>query len=69
MSPHDRSMRIMDIGFQIGTGRANLAIEQEAMETVGVESLGAFPLALKSANDVIVTRVWQIVCGNGKSIL
>jgi len=69
MNQHERSLRIMDIGFQVGTGRAPLAVEMVAMEAVGVDSLSAFPYALKASDDALLDHVWEIVCGNGRSIL
>ena len=64
-----RQMKIIDIGFQIGTGRANLDVEQAAMELVGVDCLSSLPRVLKAADDATVDAVWGVVCGRGKSVM
>jgi hypothetical protein len=69
MTTHERQMRIMDVGFQIETGRANLEVEETAAAILGVDGLRGLGFALRTASDEIVRSVWTAVCGNGRSVM
>lgn len=69
MSAHERQMRIVDIGFQVGTGRSNTETEQKAWEVLGLDGLCGFAMACREASDRKLMKVWSIVCGNGRSVM
>lgn len=65
-----RQTKMIDIGFQIGTGRANLETEQKVMDILSVDWMGAIPLKLKQSPDSIVDKVWKVTCvDTGKSVM